>query len=183
MQELEFIKQGSFSAKELDAFVSVLQLAGEKLNLKGYNTSERKQMPSADTSVSSLESMGVRVYGLDEPHLNSFNKEISWENIAGYHQQKRYVEYLGSLCPHAPSLSHWSYVYGRNYPVHLCSLTLQYFCSEHYFSSSFIEYLWNQDWFKLGRKRVRGCLVWEFVLWFELWFVVHCSVFSHKKHK
>ncbi|EXB77024.1 Cell division cycle protein 48-like protein [Morus notabilis] len=90
--ELEFIKQGSFSAKELDAFVSVLQLAGEKLNLKGYNTSERKQMPSADTSVSSLESMGVRVYGLDEPHLNSFNNEISWENIAGYHQQKREIE-------------------------------------------------------------------------------------------
>lgn len=88
--ELEFIKQGSLNAKELDAFVSVLQLAGEKL--KTYNSSERKQMPSTDKSVSSLESMGVRVYGLDEPILNSDNNEISWENIAGYHQQKREIE-------------------------------------------------------------------------------------------
>ena len=93
MQELEFIKQGSLSAKELDAFVLALQLAGGML--RQYNTSERKEMPSSDKSVASLESMGVRVYGLDDSHLYSSNGEMSWEDIAGYHQQKRYVV-LGS---------------------------------------------------------------------------------------
>ncbi|PON91300.1 Spastin [Trema orientale] len=90
--ELEFIKQGSLSAKELDAFVSALQLAAGKF--RENNTMERKQMPSSDKSksVSNLESMGVRVYGLDEPLLNSPNSEISWENIAGYYQQKREIE-------------------------------------------------------------------------------------------
>lgn len=110
MQELEFIKQGSLNAKELDAFVSVLQLAGEKL--KTYNSSERKQMPSTDKSVSSLESMGVRVYGLDEPILNSDNNEISWENIAGYHQQKRYASFNFFVM---------SYVLGKNYLVRSCT--------------------------------------------------------------
>ncbi|PON52154.1 Spastin [Parasponia andersonii] len=91
-KELEFIKPGSLSAKELDAFVSALQLAAGKF--RENNTMERKQMPSSDKSksVSNLESMGVRVYGLDEPLLNSPNSEISWENIAGYYQQKREIE-------------------------------------------------------------------------------------------
>ena len=35
--------------------------------------------------------MGVKVYGLDGPHLNSTKNEISWDNIAGYDQQKRYA--------------------------------------------------------------------------------------------
>lgn len=120
MQELEFIKQGSLNAKELDAFVSVLQLAGEKL--KTYNSSERKQMPSTDKSVSSLESMGVRVYGLDEPILNSDNNEISWENIAGYHQQKRYASFnffVIVLCIREKLLC--AFVYSQ---------PLQYVCSE-----------------------------------------------------
>ncbi|KAF4379233.1 hypothetical protein G4B88_022641 [Cannabis sativa] len=91
--ELEFIKNGSLSAKELDAFVSVLQLAGRKS--RENNSLEKKQMPPpSDKSklVSTLESMGVRVYGLEEPHLNSTSSEISWDNIAGYHQQKREIE-------------------------------------------------------------------------------------------
>lgn len=48
-------------------------------------------MPSSEKSISSLEAMGVKVYGLDEPHVNSTENEISWDNIAGYDQQKRYV--------------------------------------------------------------------------------------------
>ncbi|XP_062088274.1 uncharacterized protein LOC133794861 [Humulus lupulus] len=91
--ELEFIKKGSLSAKELDAFVSVLQLAGRKS--RENNSLERKQMPSSSDKsklVSSLESMGVRVDGLEEPHLNSTSSEILWDNIAGYHQQKREIE-------------------------------------------------------------------------------------------
>lgn len=73
--------------------MSVLQLAGKKL---GQNkTLEKKQMPTAEKSIASLESMGVRVYGLDEPLSYSSENEISWENIAGYYQQKRYVKQLG----------------------------------------------------------------------------------------
>lgn len=76
------------SEEERDAFVSVLELAAG--SLKRYNVSERKEA-STDKSVSSLESMGVRVYGLDEPSVYSSNSGMSWENIAGYHQQKRYA--------------------------------------------------------------------------------------------
>lgn len=92
-QEIEFIKRGCLSTTELDALVSALQLAGG-----GLKTLERKsgagsaRMPSAEKLVASLESMGVRIYGLDEPHVNSSNGEISWDNIAGYDQQKRYVK-------------------------------------------------------------------------------------------
>lgn len=96
MQEIEFIKSGSLSSGELDALVSVLQLAGARL---GHNrTLERKpregttQQAPVDRTIASLESMGVRIYGLDEPQLNSLNSEISWDNIAGYDQQKRYVD-------------------------------------------------------------------------------------------
>ncbi|KAF3451770.1 hypothetical protein FNV43_RR07866 [Rhamnella rubrinervis] len=100
--EIEFLKQGSLSLEELDALVSVLQLAGSKL---GQNkTLERKQMPTAEKSIASLESMGVRVYGLDESHVNSLSNEISWENIAGYHQQKREIEDTVLLALHNPEV-------------------------------------------------------------------------------
>lgn len=95
LQEIEFIKQGSLSPQELDAFVSVLQLAGTKLGQK--RTSQKRprddteKVPSIDKSIASLESMGVRVYGLNEPHTSISNGEISWDNIAGYDNQKRYV--------------------------------------------------------------------------------------------
>ncbi|KAJ4703984.1 putative 26S protease regulatory subunit [Melia azedarach] len=94
--EIEFIKKGSLSSGELDALVSVLQLAGGRL---GQNrTLERKlrdgitQKPSADKTVAALESMGIKIYGLNEPQMNSPNSEISWDNIAGYNQQKREIE-------------------------------------------------------------------------------------------
>lgn len=89
------MKQGSLSPKELDAFVSVLELAGGKL--KQNKTLERKPregnavVPSAEKSVASLESMGVRIYGLNEARGYSSNCEISWDAIAGYDQQKRYA--------------------------------------------------------------------------------------------
>lgn len=96
IQEIEFIKKGSLTSEELDALVSVLQLAGRRF---GQNrTLERKpkegitQNPRAGKTVAALESMGVRIYGLDEPQLNTSKSEISWENIAGYDQQKRYIE-------------------------------------------------------------------------------------------
>lgn len=94
LQEIEFIKQGNLSTEELDAFVSVLQLAGNKMGQR--NTLERKpreeieQVPSVEKSISSLEAMGVRIFGLDKP-IDTSNGEISWDNIAGYEHQKRYV--------------------------------------------------------------------------------------------
>ncbi|CAB4275716.1 unnamed protein product [Prunus armeniaca] len=94
--DIEFMKEGSLSPKELDALVAALQLAGTKL---GQNsTSERRpredttQVPSSEKLIASLESMGVRIYGINEPHVSSSSKEISWDNIAGYDQQKRDIE-------------------------------------------------------------------------------------------
>lgn len=89
------MKQGSLSPHELDGLVSVLELAGGKL---GQSKSlERKpregnaRVPSGEKLIASLESMGVRVYGLDEAQGYSPSSEISWDYIAGYDLQKRYV--------------------------------------------------------------------------------------------
>ncbi|KAG2684373.1 hypothetical protein I3760_10G073900 [Carya illinoinensis] len=107
-QEIEFMKQGSLSPKELDAFVSVLELAGGKL--KQNKTLERKPregnavVPSAEKSVASLESMGVRIYGLNEARGYSSNCEISWDAIAGYDQQKREIEDTILLALHSPEV-------------------------------------------------------------------------------
>lgn len=85
------MKEGSLSSKELDALVSVLELAGVKLGQRKPREGTAR-VPSAEKSVASLESMGVKVYGLDEAHVYSSNFEMSWDNIAGYDQQKRYVK-------------------------------------------------------------------------------------------
>ncbi|KAF2303696.1 hypothetical protein GH714_021316 [Hevea brasiliensis] len=106
--EIEFIKGGSLSTKELEALVSVLQLAGGRLKIS--ERTERKpgegaaRMLSAEKSVATLESMGVRIYGLDEPHVNSSNGEITWDNIAGYDQQKREIEDTILLALHSPEV-------------------------------------------------------------------------------
>ncbi|KAG6495334.1 hypothetical protein ZIOFF_043137 [Zingiber officinale] len=95
--EIEFIKQGSFSASELDTVVGALKLAGEKGDPKkssrdqkdskrGYNYSKHTEKFSA------LEAMGVRVYGHDETSGVSGDGSISWDNIAGYEEQKREIE-------------------------------------------------------------------------------------------
>ncbi|KAI8001168.1 hypothetical protein LOK49_LG09G00207 [Camellia lanceoleosa] len=90
--EIEFIKRGSFSSKELDALVSVLQLARQNRTLETKPRGDTTQKPSSEKSVSSLEAMGVRIYGLNEPNLGHSQTEISWDNIAGYKQQKRDIE-------------------------------------------------------------------------------------------
>ncbi|KAG6641797.1 hypothetical protein CIPAW_09G098300 [Carya illinoinensis] len=106
--EIEFIKQGSLTPTELDAFVSVLELAGRKLAQK--KTLERRPgegtawVPSAKNSVVDHKSLGMRIYGLDEPHGYSPNKEISWDNIAGYDQQKREIENTILLALQSPKV-------------------------------------------------------------------------------
>lgn len=92
VQEIEFMKKGSFSPEELDALVSVLQLAAPTKTLE-QRRGEIARLPSNDKSVASLEAMGVKIYGLNVPNVGLAKNETSWDNIAGYSQQKRYVEY------------------------------------------------------------------------------------------
>ncbi|KAJ0965478.1 hypothetical protein J5N97_026616 [Dioscorea zingiberensis] len=113
--EIEFIKDGSFNFEELDALSNALKLAGASGDIKKSpwknqrgNTSRRgttydvPQRSSLEKSVSALEAMGVRVYGYDESHGYPKNGVISWDNIAGYDQQKREIEdtvLLALQCP------------------------------------------------------------------------------------
>lgn len=93
VQEIEFIKQGSFTPEELEALVSALRLAGPNRTVEQRSRGNNAGRPSTEKSVSSLEAMGVRIYGVNEPNLQSPKQEISWDNIAGYSEQKRYGTY------------------------------------------------------------------------------------------
>ncbi|ESQ38166.1 hypothetical protein EUTSA_v10028536mg [Eutrema salsugineum] len=99
--EVEFIKKGSLTTEELEAFVSVLQVAGTKAaQNKGGNARET----STDKTVSQLESMGVRIYGVNKPLGDDSVDEISWDNIAGYDQQKREIEDTILMALHSPQV-------------------------------------------------------------------------------
>ncbi|WVZ73733.1 hypothetical protein U9M48_022011 [Paspalum notatum var. saurae] len=101
--EIEFIKRGSFTLKELEALISALKIAGEK-DVKGSsgkgnkNTLRKghgqisKHLPSMEKIVSDLEAMGVRVYGFDETSSVPMDGTVVWENLAGYEPQKREIE-------------------------------------------------------------------------------------------
>ncbi|KMZ61143.1 hypothetical protein ZOSMA_54G00740 [Zostera marina] len=100
--EIEFIKQGSFNSKDLDAIVSTLRLSGARENIKkssGKNSGGirgRNGLPAmAEKSLSSLEAMGVRVYGVENSQgvpVKGANGMTSWDIIAGYEHQKREIE-------------------------------------------------------------------------------------------
>ncbi|CAI9787860.1 unnamed protein product [Fraxinus pennsylvanica] len=90
--EIEFMKQSSFSPDELDALASVLQLAGQQKSLEVKARGDASRVPSIDKTVSSLEGMGVKVYGLAESNADQPKADISWDNIAGYNHQKREIE-------------------------------------------------------------------------------------------
>ncbi|OEL20949.1 hypothetical protein BAE44_0018032 [Dichanthelium oligosanthes] len=101
--EIEFIKRGSFSLKELEALISALKVAGEK-DVKGSsgkgnkntprkgNSQRSKHVASMEKIVSDLEAMGVRVYGFDETSSVPMDGTVIWENLAGYEPQKREIE-------------------------------------------------------------------------------------------
>ncbi|CAL9060242.1 unnamed protein product [Musa banksii] len=93
---IKFIKRGMYSFRELDAMVSALKLAGEQANIKKSSGSYTKAYKRGDIypekTVSALETMGVVVYGLDETSGISLDGTISWENMAGYDDQKREIE-------------------------------------------------------------------------------------------
>ncbi|KAG5414995.1 hypothetical protein IGI04_002562 [Brassica rapa subsp. trilocularis] len=88
--EVEFIKKGSSTTEELEAFVSALQVAGTKRGqdkASGGRGSVREA--TTDKTISQLESMGVIIYGVNKPLGEDSIDEISWDIIAGYDQQKR----------------------------------------------------------------------------------------------
>ncbi|KAI4295962.1 hypothetical protein L6164_035955 [Bauhinia variegata] len=90
--EVEFIKTRSLSPEELDAFVSILQLAGARRIQERIPREGTEKVPSLEKSIASLESMGVRVHKVNEPSSGISDGEISWDNIAGYDHQKREIE-------------------------------------------------------------------------------------------
>lgn len=82
------MKQGSFTFEELDALASILQFAGEQKRFGLVPRRDTAQVPKSDKTISDLEAMGVKVYGLNS-NLEDPNADISWDNIAGYDNQKR----------------------------------------------------------------------------------------------
>ncbi|KAL9146730.1 hypothetical protein ABFS82_13G129600 [Erythranthe guttata] len=90
--EIEFMKQGSFTFEELDALASILQLAGQPKRVEVRPREDAARTSTMDKTVSSLEGMGVKVYGLKQPYIENPNVDISWDNIAGYDNQKREIE-------------------------------------------------------------------------------------------
>lgn len=107
--EIEFIKPGSFSLKELEALISALKIASEK-GSSGKNTPRKgndqrsKHLPSLEKVVSDLEAMGVRVYGFDETSSVPMDGTVIWENLAGYEPQKREIEDTVLLALQSPEV-------------------------------------------------------------------------------
>ncbi|KAL9285775.1 putative adenosinetriphosphatase [Arabidopsis thaliana] len=103
--EVEFIKKGSLTTEELEAFVSALGVAGTKAGQnKGSGSRGSTHDSSTDKSISQLESMGVRIYGVNKPLGDDSMDEISWDNIAGYDQQKREIEDTILMALHSPEV-------------------------------------------------------------------------------
>ncbi|XP_021295176.1 uncharacterized protein LOC110424808 [Herrania umbratica] len=92
-EEVELLEQGSLNPKELaSGKLGQSPTISSQMPSAGKEPSDSSQMPFAKKLIASLEATGVRIYGLDAPHQNS-----SWDNIAGYHKQKRCVKNLMAL--------------------------------------------------------------------------------------
>lgn len=79
------MKPMSFTDEELDALASVLQFVGQQ------KTMDRRSrgVPSADKTVTTLEAMGIKIFGINVSTSGNPKANIAWDNIAGYNQQKR----------------------------------------------------------------------------------------------
>ncbi|XP_057863249.2 uncharacterized protein LOC131071435 isoform X3 [Cryptomeria japonica] len=103
--EIEFLKRAHFTIQELDALTNALIIASGSANTRGAVQKKNKdalkrrekqnsgpKFSSETKALEALEAMGVKIYGLEA--LNgSFDKDIiSWDNLAGYHEQKREIE-------------------------------------------------------------------------------------------
>ncbi|CAA0817960.1 P-loop containing nucleoside triphosphate hydrolases superfamily protein [Striga hermonthica] len=87
--EIEFMKPGSFTSEELDALASILMLAGQPKGLELRPKGDAAKVPAKDKTIASLEGMGVKIYGLQQLDAEQPKADITWENIAGYDEQKR----------------------------------------------------------------------------------------------
>ncbi|MCO5600730.1 hypothetical protein L7F22_054845 [Adiantum nelumboides] len=103
--EIEFLKKGPYLEEELDVVVNTLRLSSNETVRKGPRQNYKKQHESRKKSLNkkgaldSLEAMGVKVYGQDNL---SGQLDLSWDVIAGYHEQKREIEdtiLLALRCP------------------------------------------------------------------------------------
>ncbi|RAL39511.1 unnamed protein product [Cuscuta campestris] len=90
--EIEFMKPGSFTPEELDTLVSLLQLAGQPRGIKTRPSGDAGNVVSPNKTVSLLEAMGVKIFGINELSADTTKADISWESIAGYSHQKREIE-------------------------------------------------------------------------------------------
>ncbi|CAI9086844.1 OLC1v1020763C2 [Oldenlandia corymbosa var. corymbosa] len=90
--EIEFIKVGILTPDELDALASVLQVAGQQKTLEARPKSDVTHAPKIDRTIASLEAMGVRIFGLSNSNIDPSICNITWDNIAGYEEQKREIE-------------------------------------------------------------------------------------------
>ncbi|XP_021721581.1 uncharacterized protein LOC110689160 [Chenopodium quinoa] len=71
---------------------------------KAGERSSSAETLSTSKSITSLEAMGVRVFGLDEPLVGNANEEVTWDTIAGYDQQKREMEDTVLLALRSPEV-------------------------------------------------------------------------------
>ncbi|KAI5059921.1 hypothetical protein GOP47_0024341 [Adiantum capillus-veneris] len=103
--EIEFLKKGSYSEEELDVVVNTLRLSSSETVRKSPRQNYKKQHELRKKSgnkkgaLDSLEAMGVKVYGQDNL---AGQLAVSWDIIAGYHEQKREIEdtvLLALRCP------------------------------------------------------------------------------------
>lgn len=106
--EIEFLKKGFLSTKELDAIVSCFAIAsGLDPNDRRRNvpTKERTNIRVRKTkSLEGLEGMGVKIYGLENVDAAEPCDQISWDTIAGYHEQKREIEDMVLLALKRPEV-------------------------------------------------------------------------------
>jgi SpoVK/Ycf46/Vps4 family AAA+-type ATPase len=154
IQEVEFLKKGFLSSKELDAIVSSLSIAGgidqgieertgarqaekeaegvpessgdgsiERGTFDGSTSRSgwRYPAPSGPSKLSKerlperlpgtaktktlegLEAMGVKIYGLENNGVLE-GEHVSWDNIAGYYDQKREIEDMVLLALKRPEV-------------------------------------------------------------------------------
>lgn len=109
--EIEFLKKGDFSTKELDAVISSFAIAS------GLDPNDRKRkVPPKEKpphirvkktkSLEGLEDMGVKIYGLESSEAGDTepSDRISWDTIAGYYDQKREIEDMVLLALKRPEV-------------------------------------------------------------------------------
>ncbi|CAM6021955.1 unnamed protein product [Sphagnum balticum] len=104
--EVEFLKKGFLSSKELDAIVSSLSIAGgidPGIEERTGPRQAEKEAKVKTKTLEGLEAMGVKIYGLENNGVLE-GEHVSWDNIAGYHDQKREIEDMVLLALKRPEV-------------------------------------------------------------------------------